>query len=419
MLGYYKKHVLSLKGMINRLQENRDNLDLLREIQLRLIKRIILTERKIRTHKGRVTQLRSTLRKNRVSKEQALEVKKKRAFLEERIRQLQWLLYVWRAFGDALAFTYLDKWSVKPLLYNDKTPDVKQSSGFLDGKVGLPVEFSLVLDALTHRVPALLTDLTNSIRHGDVCLCGESVPYLLEVKSSSNLGARTERQASSLHNIQQYLQTDEGKDVRGAPYCKRVDIQTPEVNHLGLLNQLMEEAAQRGHAVGHPEPGLIYFVAGKDTRLPLEALRDISEPTIFFLNQAKTESTWMSYYPFTLAIQDPHHLYAFLRGELAVVVILDNAVVRRLAADRQLTFSVLENSDWGWEFEQRVATGEEPFRFRVSWHFISRVGLECLSLKWILDSNDDNYRWMQNNTALFEYLPAQLGAPADAKKRPG
>jgi hypothetical protein len=92
----------------------------------------------------------------------------------------------------------------------------------------------------------------------------------------------------------------------------------------------------------------------------------------------------MCYYPFTLAIHNPEHLYAFVRGDLTIVVVLDYAVLRALAADRQLRFSALQDSDWGWQFEQQTANGEEPFWFRISRHFIRRVSLECLSLRWTL-----------------------------------
>ena len=48
-------------------------------------------------------------------------------------------------------------------------------------------ELVLLDSALKHNVPALLVDLTNTIRHGDVCLMGESDPYLIEAKASKNL----------------------------------------------------------------------------------------------------------------------------------------------------------------------------------------------------------------------------------------
>jgi len=41
--------------------------------------------------------------------------------------------------------------------------------------------------AMKHNVPALLADLTNSVRHGDICLMGGSDPYLLEVKALNKL----------------------------------------------------------------------------------------------------------------------------------------------------------------------------------------------------------------------------------------
>lgn len=370
--------------MINALHDDRENIDLLKSIQRQLVGQIVLTERKIRAYKQQATDLKLRLRREHLPKAQARAVKRKAKLSEGRTRKFQWLLYLWRAFGDAAAFIYLDKWNVKPLLYSAESPSVKQGSGFLDGKIGFAHEWSILMAILDHGVPAVLTDLTNSIRHGDICIMRDGFPRLIEVKTNKNESARTLRQTGSLLNIQRYLLTDEGENVRGMQ-CKRIGFQTREVNYLGLLNELLGEAVRSGNAIGHPERGLVYLVT-RNRIPPLDVIKEMSEPALCFLNEEKTNSTWMSYYPFTLAIRNPEHLYAFVRGDLTIIIVLDCAVLRTMAADRKLVFSVLGDSEWGWHFERRTAGNDEPTHFRISRHFIIRIGLECLSPRWVFEN---------------------------------
>lgn len=386
VLGYYKQRVLHLKGMINRLQENPEDFDLLRAVQLALLKQIILTERKIRFHHRNFGELKGRLRRGRLPKRAASTIKAKLRFTTNRTRQLQWLLHVWKAFGDAIPFIYLDKWSLKPLLYNHRTPDIKQRPGFLDGKEGLPGEFSVLMDALAHGVPAVLADLTNSIRHGDLCLLGDSFPVMIEVKSSQNENARTDRQAETLHLIQDYLQTDTGLDVRGAPRLRRVAASMPEVSHGDYLNSLIAEAMRTGQAVGEPEPGLTYLAVSARGAVPFERLSKIGEARVFDLNHEKANASWMSYQPFTLLIRDPEHLFAFLHGKLTLMVILDIEVLRKLVADRGWRLSLVDSGGWSWVIERSTPGGEE--RLQVSRHFEGRIGMECTSLRWILQSDE-------------------------------
>lgn len=393
MLGYYKRRALRVKRMINRLRDKPQDLDLLGEIQLTLLKWILSTERKIRSHRQSSGQLKARLGRERLPKAAAAALKIKLRFAESRTKQLQQLLYIWKAFGDAIPFIYLDKWSLKPLLYNHRTPDIKQRPGFLDGKNGLRGELTLLMGALAHGIPAVLADLTNSIRHGDVCLLGDSIPVMIEVKSSERKNARTERQAEALRSIQDYLQTDDGASVRGTPRLQRVEAPTPEVNHQDYLNSLIAAATKAGQAIGEPEPGLVYLAVTDRGSIPLEGLREIREARIFDLNREKADAAWMSYQPFTLLIRDPEHLLAFLLGNLMLMVILDVQVLRRLAADRGWELSVLDSGGWSWTMERSTPAG--PEHLRVSRHFEGRIGLECTSPRWILQLDEDFFRFVE------------------------
>ncbi len=236
MLRYYRKVLIDLKTQINELSRDLDNHELLFKLQCSLIKRITNTEKKIIVHKVTRDSLKPKLIEKGLSKRISKAVIHRISALDRRIGQFQWMLYIYRSFGDAIAFLYLDKWNIKPLLYDRSTAQVKQDSGYLTAKEGLINEFVLVLDAKKNNVPALLCDLTNSIRYGDVCLLGSSVPELLEVKSSYNKNRRVNRQLLELTKVQDYLLNDEGYDVRGAAFCQRVTIRTPERNYIDQLN---------------------------------------------------------------------------------------------------------------------------------------------------------------------------------------
>jgi hypothetical protein len=89
-----------------------------------------------------------------------------------------------------------------------------------------------------------------------------------------------------------------------------------------------------------------------------------------------------------LLIQDPAHLYSFLRGELHLLVLVDLAMMSKLARERGLRFTNLDD-DFAWAVERSTAAGREEMR--ASRHFAARIGLECLSIKWIMDHHSKEF----------------------------
>ena len=391
MLGYYRKAIIDLKTQINELSRALDDHELLFQLQCSLIKRIIKTERKIITHKVTRDSLKPKLIEKGLSRRTSRALTHRISALDRRIEQFQWMLYIYRSFGDAIAFLYLDKWNIKPLLYDQSTAKVKQDSGNLTAKTGLINEFALVLDAKRNNVPALLTDLTNSIRYGDVCLLGSSVPELLEVKSSHNKNSRVNRQLSELTKVQDYLLNDEGYDVRGAAFCQRIDIRTTERNHIDQLNMCIAEALHVGHSIKQPEPGFHIFVEATGSPVDYDKVfGTLSQPVPFFLNEYKNNKWWMSYYPFTLSIRNPEHLFLFLNGDIFILVIVDLGEMAKLADKRRLRLTPLNDPDMAFQIEGERDYLEGPFVLKISRHFFTRIALECLSLDWVLDTAEDN-----------------------------
>ena len=125
------------------------------------MREIVRSEQKIR-------KLKSDLKN--VAQTGGFHASKRSSYLKNRIEGLRQCAYVWRCFGDAIAFTYIDKFALKQCFYDTNRPVEKKDAGFIADKTGLAREIYFLETALKEKIPALLADLTNTIRHGDICL---------------------------------------------------------------------------------------------------------------------------------------------------------------------------------------------------------------------------------------------------------
>jgi hypothetical protein len=80
------------------------------------------------------------------------------------------------------------------------------------------------------------------------------------------------------------------------------------------------------------------------------------------------------------SLKTPDHLYAFLHGDVFVIVAFDLLRIQSRAAGLGLTFSVLDDPIWVYQFEQPV-TGSTS---QLSSHFATRMAFELLSWEWVL-----------------------------------
>ena len=62
---------------------------------------------------------------------------KRSSYFQNRIERVRDLAYVWRCFGDAIAFLYMDKYALKHTYFNTENVNPKGNAGFLSGKDGL------------------------------------------------------------------------------------------------------------------------------------------------------------------------------------------------------------------------------------------------------------------------------------------
>jgi hypothetical protein len=102
-------------------------------IQERLIASIRRLERDFRKTSGLRKSLRVSLNQAGLSAQTRTLGSQEVERLSERLDDLRDLMFVFRLIGDAIAYTYLDRYDIKPLAFKD-------SPGFLTHKSGLRLE---------------------------------------------------------------------------------------------------------------------------------------------------------------------------------------------------------------------------------------------------------------------------------------
>jgi hypothetical protein len=340
-----------------------------------LLREVIRTEKKIRDHKAELKTIKETADS---------ATAKRSAYLGKRIERVRQCAYIWRCFGDAIAFLYMDKFALKHCFYSTDNTSAKQDAGFISDKKGLGGEL-LFLDSalLEHKVPALLVDLTNTIRHGDVCLMGESDPFLIEVKSSKTLDRRGRKQRRSLEKLRKFYETDKSQELRGFSDVRRQEYEMPERSYTDQLNECIAQALKDGYAVRRPEHGLYYIVMTQEG-LGAEQIMDtlsLKAPWLFFLNAPKSNRAWAPYLPFILTIEDKDHLWDFIRGNLHILVLIESDALCQIAIDKGCKAKIdLDDEDYPLHVE--LPGGERMAG--ISGHILARIGMEFVSPEWIV-----------------------------------
>ena len=230
--------------------------------------------------------------------------------------------------------------------------------------------------------PCVLTDVTNTIRYGDVCVLHGPDPILIEVKSSNGKGRRASRQRANLKKLNEFYRTDQLDGLRGLPRVHRLAVRTECKTFTAEFNQCIQAAYDEGYAVASPEEG-IYYVAIIETRTPLSDILShikADEPWVLFLNEVKSEQEWAPYYPFTLLIETRQALYDFILGRLFIVVFLDTAVIKTRITEMGYVPEIVQDSET--PLRARATDGEGEAR--VSQHLLRRAALEAMSIDWIV-----------------------------------
>jgi hypothetical protein len=382
LLHYRRKPFDQVQKLLREIVQAPERVDKVLLCQQLIYREIVRAERHILRHKKDRQNSRTILRTSRPSRTTSAGLKKQIKSIEARIDAYWQLIYIWRCFGDAVAFAYLDRYAIKQTYFETATENPKQHVGFISGKAGIVNEIAVVESAINAGVPAILADLTNSIRHGDVCLLGENDPYLIEVKSGDRLNDRGRRQSADIDALHRFFNTDEATGLRGIPKMSRIAAHSVDRNYADEMNGCIERAKNVGYDLINPERGLYYlsiYGAGVDLD-KLFGQIDVKRPIVFDLNSYKSGRGWSPYYPFTLSIVSSRHLYDFIQGELYLLVILDHVYFSREAALLDILVNFEDDSGLLWRKE-----GSGEGKVGISNQFLLRIGLEFLSPRWILE----------------------------------
>ncbi|MFI9653421.1 hypothetical protein ABGV17_01635 [Guyparkeria sp. GHLCS8-2] len=386
LITYYRRRILTFKNKLENIDIESSDLQPLIEFQSYLIKQIVRDEKRLKRRKEELVTLKRGLRDKGLEKREARALKELISSRKESIAGNKYLLYLWRCFGDGLVFKFISKWNLKRFLYEADSVEIKQKSGHIHGKNGFEKELVLLIDAIKNNVPAVLCDLTNVIRHGDLCLLGASDPVVIEVKSSKNTNRRVERQLESINKLHRYLEEDVG-DVGGVEGMQRVELHSEERHHGEAFNKALDLSKDRPYAKLNPEKGLYYIALNTEYEKDFdEVFEGIENSIVYMLNQAKTEQRWDNYYPFVLSIKDPANLYRFIAGEVYVLVAVSTIVLKEMASDIGYDLEISEYENESFIFSKPLTGCDEPFRAIVSEHFSGRLGLEFMSLEWFFEN---------------------------------
>lgn len=370
------------------IEENPENLEALRECNKDILDQIVHSESVIAEHREVHAELKTLLRTGRPPRAEARELKLKIQSVQEEIDTAKFQIFVWKSFGDAIAHIYLDRFALKQTFYDLDSFAVKQDAGQLDGKEGLDEELKVLDSAIDAGVPAMLCDLTNVLRYGDVCLLHASDPQLIEVKSAQKLNKRGQRQVDRLERLSNFLKTDRADGLRGSDGTAfRYEVKSPERTNLDALNACIQKAKTEGKAICNPEPGVriiaLYGDPDGDKSEFDDAFQNFNPSTVYMLNMDKNDLAWAPYAPIILSIRDEDHLWDFLEGSLFLIVLIDLSPL--IESWKSSDWDIIESKDQNYAIDCMHI----PSRMvsRVAHQFIARAAYEFLSLEWIAEVN--------------------------------
>lgn len=368
--------------LLSSIKAEPERLDLVLELQRHLVRCIVRTELRIKRLK-RKRKAPSVASTTRVSRAEARAKKARMSALRGREQELSHLLFLWRCFGDGIAFVYQSKYNLKHLYY-DGQYKIKESAGFMTEhgrlKRGFAREYRILLTGIKHKVPVVLSDVTNIVRYGDVCALGGADPVPIEVKTSNNRNARTDRQDEQRIQLEEFYANDGAHQFRGLQNVRREALTTAEIDYQSIANECVATALETGWCSASPESGITYLAFTTFDHVRFEQLR-VGRSTLCVSLSAQPGH--LPSYPFTLSFT-PTNCLAFMQQLLAVFVLIDMAQVKAAFARRGVHATMLMD---GTSSVQITKTPENLLlgAQRLSEQLFLRIATEFLSIEWFTE----------------------------------
>jgi len=405
MIARRKEAFIALCRLLRDIEHNPEDIASVRALNRRLIKEIMRDEGHVLRHRARLKELNRELKVGRPSKIAANQIRREINRQELAVNRYTDQIFIWKSIGDALAYAYIDTFSIKHVFFDTETTGVRPDAGFMTGKSGLAREIEILEAVLDHGAPAVLCDVTNILRHGDICLLIGSDPFLIEVKSSPGLNQRGQRQRDRLKQLSDFLLNDGATNFRGLPSVSRRTMSSEPRDCLADINLCIESAWRSGYNMVCPERGLVYLAVYGE--LPDEDLFEhlgMRVPIAFLLNSDKNDCNWAPYLPFINSVRDVERLFDFVAGHLSIIVLVDGAQICDDLTQPGYRVSLIED-DVGAVLLEHLDSGA---RVIISRQFLGRLGFEFLSPRWFVEHERDMV------SAFFQDLARSEGSEADA-----
>lgn len=377
--------------LLHTIKEDSDRLDLVLELQRMLIRNIVKCERRIRRLKRARGRLQA-LKARRLSKDRSKAVKALIERIDARVEKIRHLMFLWRCFGDGIASVYQSTHSLKHLFYGENYR-VKQEAGFISDKAGFRQEFRFLRQGIRMNAPIVMSDLTNVIRHGDLCGLAGSDPVPIEVKSSRNQNARTGRQVKQLKEIAEFFANDGAPTFRGSINVKRVEQRLPQVTYVREANDCLSRADKDGLSIFSPERGLTYIAVSNEgfqeqnNIFMHEVSKHANSSTL--VTHLIPDASWLPAYPFTLSM-NPANALMFMQQRIHLLVLVDLEVVKENFLDRGIHSIALMDGTHSLQICLDPADLMKGV-WRISELMFFRVMTEFQSLKWFADENSSAF----------------------------
>lgn len=377
-----RKVLYGLLESLRQLEAAPDDCNRVFDLQYGIRTKIISVERQQRRLATRFADLRRALRTGRNPKAVSLRIKRQTKACENRQADNDAMLRNLRAIGDGIAYSYFNRFDLKPLAF-------KEDSGFISGKVGSALELQILRRLCKEGAQAILCDVTNVLRYGDIVIAYDGEPpRFLEVKTSELTSPRRQRQAASAESMAAYLHDDKPHEIRGFK-VRRHAVSSMPTYHVAQLNDVIAAAygADSGTALVAPEKGLAYFAIaphggeGDDTVRPLvnHVIAEMPKAHLAYLNAGKEH--WDTYYPYVLAIRDSTHVVDFMAGDLELVVACDADHLVRQLDELGCSLTVLKDEDYFGLVVPKNPRPTDVQYMNVGHHYWGRIFTECMSLE--------------------------------------
>jgi hypothetical protein len=302
----------------------------------------------------------------------------------DRIADHRRLIEVLKSVGDSVAFIYGDRFDMKQL-------SQREPPGFLTGKKGARFERRILRKVFERDgFVAILNDLTNSLRHGDVTIYQPSnldtVPVVVEAKSGP-IGSRGKRQMSKLEEVMSFLNTDK-KVVDGIVF-RRVEAPRTPTNLGDAFARVARKAIEVGYSIEEVEPGVIYSAVTSekaDSSLDevLQALPVKQNSIVGFLSDVLVGSE--GHYPIPLSIGDPELLYGLYNRDLFGFICIDVNSLNERLKKYKLSARLTRNDDQPLEITAVEGNIKGLEGIWIGSHFLGRLIAEFVTLEWFADA---------------------------------